>query len=152
MHDTKPRWVLAQGDTTTVLVAAIASYYHHVPFGHVEAGLRTGDLYQPFPEEMNRRVADNVADYLFAPTEGSRHNLLREGLPDSRILVTGNTVIDALIQVANRPYAWEKGPLARLAEDGRFVLITAHRRESFGEPFRQICEAIRQLAERFGPA
>jgi UDP-N-acetylglucosamine 2-epimerase (non-hydrolysing) len=145
----RPNWVLAQGDTTTVLVAALVSYYHRCRFGHVEAGLRTGDRFRPFPEEVNRTVADVVADLLFAPTLGSRQALVREGYPDRRIVVTGNTVVDALRLVASLPYDWSAGPLARLPRDERMVLITAHRRESFGEPFQEICLALRELAQGF---
>jgi UDP-N-acetylglucosamine 2-epimerase len=145
----KPDWVLAQGDTSTVLVAGLVTYYCRVRFGHVEAGLRTGDLYRPFPEEMNRVVADRLADLLFAPTHRSRQTLLREGHPENRVLVTGNTVIDALQEVASYPYDWSSGPLSFLCPGKRLVLITAHRRESFGEPFREICSAIRELAVAF---
>ena len=145
----QPDCILAQGDTTTVLVASLVAYYHRVKFGHVEAGLRTGDRYRPFPEEMNRCLADRLADYLFAPTERSRQNLLREGFPETSIAVTGNTVIDALLDVADRPYDWASSPLAALPARQRLVLITAHRRESFGEPFRALCEAIREVARRF---
>src|SRR5262249_7274685 len=104
VKQTRPDWVLAQGDTTTVLVAALVAYYHRVRFGHVEAGLRTGDRYRPCPEEVNRSVADGIADLLFAPTERSRLALLREGRPEGQIVVTGNTVIDALVEVAGLPY------------------------------------------------
>lgn len=149
--ETRPDWILAQGDTTTVLVAALLAYYHKVQFGHVEAGLRTGDRFKPFPEEMNRRVADCVADLLFAPTERNREALLREGCADDRILVTGNTVIDALLAVTVQPYDWSRGPLAVVPKDRRLVMITAHRRESFGEPFHEICLAIRELAQLFEP-
>lgn len=149
VEQTHPDWILAQGDTTTVLVAALVAYYHRIQFGHVEAGLRTGDRYTPFPEEVNRCVADRLADLLFAPTERSRQALLLEGCPDDRILVTGNTVIDALLAVAAQPYDWSTGPLASIPQDGRRVLITAHRRESFGAPFRKMCLAIRELALRF---
>jgi UDP-N-acetylglucosamine 2-epimerase len=145
----KPDWVLAQGDTSTVLVAALVAYYHRVRFGHVEAGLRTGDRYRPFPEEMNRVVADRLADVLFAPTDRSRQTLLHEGHSENRVLVTGNTVIDALVEVASYPYDWSSGPLAFLPSGKRLVLITAHRRESFGEPFREMCSAIRELSEAF---
>jgi UDP-N-acetylglucosamine 2-epimerase (non-hydrolysing) len=147
--ETQPDWVLAQGDTTTVMAAAFVTYYHRRAFGHVEAGLRTGDRYRPFPEEINRRAADMLSDLMFAPTERSRHTLLAEGHPDERIIVTGNTVIDALHSVAARPYDWASGPLATIPRDRRLVLVTAHRRESFGEPFREMCLAIRTIAERF---
>lgn len=145
----KPDWILAQGDTTTVMAAALAAYYRKIRFGHVEAGLRTGDRYRPFPEEVNRQFADMVAEALFAPTEGSRQMLLREGHKQDRIWVTGNTVIDALREVASLPYDWSRGPLAALPRDKNLVLITAHRRESFGAPFQEICLAIRDLAVEF---
>ncbi|HZC05061.1 MAG TPA: UDP-N-acetylglucosamine 2-epimerase (non-hydrolyzing) [Ktedonobacterales bacterium] len=147
----RPDAVLAQGDTTTVLVASLTAFYRGIPFGHVEAGLRTGDKRRPFPEEINRRLADAVSDLFFAPTERARQALLREGCPDDAITVTGNTVIDALLDIASRPYAWRGSPLAELPEDGQYVLITAHRRESFGEAFRQLCLAIRELADEFAP-
>ncbi|MEJ5376951.1 MAG: UDP-N-acetylglucosamine 2-epimerase (non-hydrolyzing) [bacterium] len=149
VKEIRPDWILAQGDTTTVLVAALVAYYHRVPFGHVEAGLRTGDRFRPFPEEVNRRIADSLADLLFAPTERARQALLREGCPEDRILVTGNTVIDALLAVAAQPYDWSNGPLAGIPNDLRLILITAHRRESFGSPLREICLAIRELAMKF---
>jgi UDP-N-acetylglucosamine 2-epimerase len=143
----KPDWVLAQGDTTTAMVAALVAYYRKVRFGHIEAGLRTGDLYRPFPEEGNRRIADSIAELLFAPTERNRQALLREGHADEKIVVTGNTVVDALLEVAAYPYDWASGPLSQLPVDKRFVVITAHRRESFGKPLREICLALRELAE-----
>ena len=149
IDEVHPDWVLAQGDTTTVMVAAIVAYYHNVRFGHVEAGLRTGDKRRPFPEEINRRLADVVSDAFFAPTERARQALLREGTNDTDIYVTGNTVIDALLDVAARPYNWSAGPLAALPQGKRLVLITAHRRESFGQPFRDLCHAIRTLAADF---
>ena len=147
--ETKPDWVLAQGDTTTAFVAAMVAFYHKVPFGHVEAGLRTGDKFRPFPEEINRRIADLIADAYFAPTEKARQALLREGCRDSDVYVTGNTVIDAVNEVAARDFHWQSSLLAGLPLDRRLVLITAHRRESFGEPFRELCVAIRDLASRF---
>lgn len=147
--ETKPDWVLAQGDTTTAFVAAMVAFYHKVPFGHVEAGLRTGDKLRPFPEEINRRIADLIADAYFAPTEKARQALLREGCRESDVYVTGNTVIDAVREVAIRDFHWKSSSLAGLPLDRRLVLITAHRRESFGEPFRELCLAIRDLATRF---
>jgi UDP-N-acetylglucosamine 2-epimerase len=146
VSEVKPDWILGQGDTTTVFVAAMVAYYHGTSFGHVEAGLRTGDKRRPFPEEINRRVADLVADAYFAPTETARQALLREGCPKDHVHVTGNTVIDALYDVASREYDWESGPLAGL-NGRRLVLITMHRRESFGEPFKELCLAIRDLAQ-----
>ncbi len=147
-----PDWVLAQGDTTTVLVAALVAFYRRIRFGHVEAGLRTGDLAQPFPEEMNRRVADGVASLLFAPTEANHQALVKEGLDPARIIVTGNTVIDALLTIAGRPYDWSGGPLASVPADGRLVVVTAHRRESFGAPLAEICRALRDVAREFAAA
>lgn len=147
--DVRPDWVLAQGDTTTVLVASLVSFYRRVWFGHVEAGLRTGDRYQPFPEEVNRRIADIVADLHFAPTARCREALLAEGTPEACIHVTGNTVIDALLAVVAQPYNWSKGPLGGLPPAERLVLVTAHRRESFGAPLREICLALRELAGGF---
>ena len=147
VREAKADWVLAQGDTTTVLAAALVAYYQGARFGHVEAGLRTGDRRRPFPEEVNRRLADMVADAYFAPTERARRALLAEGCPDRAVLVTGNTVVDALLEVAARPYDWGSGPLAGLPADRDLILVTAHRRESFGEPFREICRAVRDLAE-----
>lgn len=140
----KPDVVLVQGDTTTVMTVALACFYHRIPVGHVEAGLRTWDMQNPFPEEANRVIAGKLARWHFAPTEGSRQNLLREGVLDSEIVVTGNTVIDALLMTAKRDL--EIG--LRLDADKRLVLITSHRRENFGEPFRNICRALQTLAER----
>lgn len=152
----QPDWVLVQGDTTTVMAAALLGYYHQVRVGHVEAGLRTGDKWQPFPEEINRRVAGVVADLHFAPTERSRQNLLREGVPESTVLVTGNPVIDALQQIAARPPTPEVEHLLHDLgledERKRLVLITAHRRENFGQPLEDICAALRQLAQTYGDA
>ena len=145
----KPDWVLAQGDTTTVFAASLVSFYNRVRFGHIEAGLRTGDKHHPFPEEINRRVADLVADAFFAPTERSRQALLIEGVSPENILVSGNTVVDSLLDVAGRAFDWSSSPLAFLSADAEIVLITAHRRESFGAPFEEICLALRELAERF---
>ena len=151
VRTTQPDWVFAQGDTATVFVASMVAFYNRVRFGHVEAGLRTDDRQQPFPEEMHRRIADLAADLLFAPTETAARALRREGVRPGDIFVTGNTVIDALFDVAARPLDWAAGPLAGLDPTGRLVLITAHRRESFGAPFRELCRAIRDLAREFAP-
>ena len=140
----KPDAVLAQGDTTTVMTVALACFYHKIPFGHVEAGLRTGDMANPFPEEMNRVVTGKLTKWHFAPTESARRNLLKEGIADKDIFVTGNTVIDALLSVAERDAAL---PFV-LDPARRLILVTAHRRENFGEPFREICRAILALVER----
>ena len=145
----RPDWILAQGDTTTVAVASLVAFYRGVRFGHVEAGLRTNDRRQPFPEEINRRIADLLADLYFAPTQRARDTLLKEGAPEAGVRVTGNTVIDALLDVASREYDFGVGPLADLQLNKRIVLITAHRRESFGQPFRDLCQAIRELALTF---
>lgn len=150
VDEARPDWVLAQGDTTTVLAASLAANFHRARFGHVEAGLRTGDKLSPFPEELNRRIVDVAADALFAPTERARQCLIREGCDPSTIHVTGNTVIDALLDVAARPFEWKGSRFHALAGDNRIVLVTAHRRESFGEPFRQMCEAVRELATGCG--
>jgi len=153
----RPDVVLVHGDTTTALVAAQAAFYQRIPLGHVEAGLRTGNKYDPFPEEMNRTWIDSVADFLFAPTARSRDNLLKEGADEARIHVCGNTVVDALLWIcrAQSGGEQERRLAARLAEehgipmDGRrILLVTGHRRESFGEPFEQICQALRRIAER----
>jgi UDP-N-acetylglucosamine 2-epimerase (non-hydrolysing) len=149
ISEVRPAWVLAQGDTTSAFVASMTAYYRGASFGHVEAGLRTSDKQRPFPEEINRRIADLVADAHFAPTERARQALLRESCPDANIVVTGNTGIDALLDVASRPYDWSAGPLVVLPRDRPLVLITAHRRESFGAAFRDLCLAIRDLAARF---
>jgi UDP-N-acetylglucosamine 2-epimerase (non-hydrolysing) len=152
----KPDWILVQGDTTTVMAAALLGYYHRIRVGHVEAGLRTHDKWQPFPEEINRRVAGVVADLHFAPTEWSRNNLLHEGVPAEQVIVTGNPVIDALQSIASLPPPVEVHELYhRLnmepgASSPRLVLITAHRRENFGQPIENICLALRQLAEIYG--
>ena len=140
----RPDAVLAQGDTTTVMTVALACFYHHISFGHVEAGLRTWDMENPFPEEANRVIAGRLARWHFAPTESSHQNLLREGVSDADIVVTGNTVIDALLMTASKNL--ELG--IALDDTKRLVLVTAHRRENFGEPFRIICRALRTLAEQ----
>ncbi len=150
--DFQPDWVLVQGDTTTVAIAALLAYYRRIRVGHVEAGLRTFDKWQPFPEEINRRVAGVTADLHFAPTEWTRNNLLREGVDEKSIVVTGNPVIDALQFVAQQPEPQTVRDLIErlgVGERGRrLVLVTAHRRESFGKPLEAVCEALRQLAAR----
>ena len=154
----KPDWVLIQGDTTTVMAAAILAYYHQIKVGHVEAGLRSGDKWQPFPEEINRTIAGVVADLHFAPTEWAKQNLLRENILSHRIIVTGNPVIDALRYVAAIPPTAEVNQT--LLDIGlnpssnnnpvRLILVTAHRRENFGEPLENICQALKDLAEVYG--
>src|SRR5690606_30153702 len=122
-------------------------YYHQVAVGHVEAGLRTYDKYRPFPEEMNRRLADAICDWRYAPTEGAKEHLLREGIPEHQIRVTGNTVIDALLEVAGRPYHFDEPLLEKVGTERRLLLLTAHRRESFGPVFEGICRAVRQIVD-----
>lgn len=145
----KPDWVLTQGDTTTAMVGALAAFYHRIKVGHVEAGLRTWDKHQPFPEEINRKIADAVCDLHFAPTVQSRDNLLREGVNESSVAVTGNTVIDALLDVAEHDYDWSSSELSAVPRDKRLILVTAHRRENFGLPLKQICKALKEIATRF---
>jgi UDP-N-acetylglucosamine 2-epimerase (non-hydrolysing) len=147
--DHRPDWILVQGDTTTAMAGALAGFYRRVRVGHVEAGLRTADLHQPFPEELNRRIVDLCADACFAPTESARANLLGEGVPADRVYVTGNTIVDAVLAVAERPYDVRSGPLARVPRDRRWVLVTAHRRESFGAPLQRIAGAVARLALAF---
>ena len=140
----QPALVLAQGDTTTVMAAALASFYRKIPFGHVEAGLRTHNLDYPWPEEMNRVLAGRLATLNFAPTQSAQDNLLREGAPTDRIHITGNTVIDALHMMAERDF-----PLGvELPTKQRLVLVTAHRRENFGAPMLAVCKAVRELAQK----
>ncbi len=155
----KPDALLVHGDTTTSLAAAMAGFYAGVPVGHVEAGLRTHDVYAPFPEEFNRQVASKVTRWHFAPTEFSQQNLLNERIEEDQITVTGNTVIDALLWVLARidSDAGRQAELTRFLDDRlpfawqteRFVLITGHRRENFGDGFLQICEALKDLAARY---
>ena len=141
LRRSRPDMVLAQGDTTSVLASALASFRLNIPFGHVEAGLRTGDLFAPFPEEANRVVASHLAAIHFAPTVRARSNLLHEGIDQHRVHVTGNTVIDALKRTAERD--WPIG--VPLDNAKRLVLVTVHRRDSFGAPLEQICQAIARL-------
>jgi UDP-N-acetylglucosamine 2-epimerase (non-hydrolysing) len=143
----RPDWMVVQGDTTTVMASAIAANHLRVRVAHVEAGLRTGDRSRPFPEEMNRLIADRVSDWHFAPTERARQNLRREGIEDRSIRVTGNTVVDAVLDVAAQPCP--RGVSTLLEPDTRLVLVTAHRRESFGPALEAVCRAVRQLAVLF---
>lgn len=141
---------LAQGDTTTTFVASLAAFYHKVPFGHIEAGLRTRNMYDPFPEEMNRRLAGVMTTWHFAPTEPARENLLAEGVDPSSIYVTGNTSIDALKQVASLPHTLEDPALQAILDGNRrLILVTAHRRENWGEPMANIGRALQTLANEF---
>lgn len=148
----QPDVVLVQGDTTTVMAAALAAFYNKIPVGHVEAGLRSDDLYSPFPEEMNRRVTSILSHYHFAPTENAKSALLKESIPAERIFVTGNTVIDALYMTLRKPIPQAaRDILSRAGIHGnerKMILVTAHRRENFGERFESICQGIKQLIER----
>lgn len=147
LQSEKPDWVLVQGDTTTAAAAALGSFYARVRIAHVEAGLRSFDRGQPFPEEVNRRVVAVLADLHFAPTEGARANLLREGVSDDSILVTGNPVIDALTWVATQPMTRQAEELLRdLDPECRIILVTAHRRENFGPPLESICLALKDIS------
>ncbi|WP_314695361.1 non-hydrolyzing UDP-N-acetylglucosamine 2-epimerase [Tannerella forsythia] len=161
---TQPDVLLVHGDTTTSMAVALAAFYQQIPVGHVEAGLRTHNIYSPWPEEMNRQITGRIATYHFSPTPLSRENLLREGIDKSRILVTGNTVIDALYAVVNKmkddvPLQLSLGKELKAAgydtgrlvtEEGRrLVLITGHRRENFGDGFLHICRAIKMLSEKY---
>ena len=149
----QPDWMLIQGDTTTVMAAALLGFYRRIHIGHVEAGLRTGDKWQPFPEEIHRRIAGVVADLHFAPTQHSRENLLAEGVPDWRISVTGNPAVDALQAMTRMPPSSEAQALLEklnIRPGGRqLILVTAHRRENFGKPLEDICRALRILAETY---
>ncbi|OQZ05059.1 MAG: UDP-N-acetylglucosamine 2-epimerase (non-hydrolyzing) [Candidatus Brocadia sp. UTAMX1] len=143
----QPDLVLIQGDTTTVFGAALAAYYQHIPVGHVEAGLRSRNKYHPFPEEINRCLTSVIAHLHFAPTREAKNNLLNEGVDEGLICVTGNTVIDALLDIAQHDFTFENDSLNTLK--GKMVLITAHRRESFGRPLMDICTAIMTLAKKY---
>lgn len=153
LQQSRPDLVLVQGDTTTVLAASLAAFYRQIPVGHIEAGLRTGDLAAPFPEESNRVLTSRLATLHFTPTSTAATNLIREGVDPERVIVTGNTVIDALLQMvnklANHPPSLPEIPEQILQGKRRLVLITGHRRENFGASFEQICRAIATLAARF---
>ena len=153
LADMQPDWLLVQGDTTTVMAAALNAYYRQIKIGHVEAGLRTGNKWQPFPEEINRRIAGVVADLHFAPTEWAQNNLLSEGVSQSIIKVTGNTIIDALQQIIQQPIP---KPIQQFLDEKqihkngkKLILVTAHRRENFGEPIESICIALKTLADTY---
>ncbi len=153
LEEEKPDWVFVHGDTTTSMAAAMAAFYARVPVAHVEAGLRTGDMDSPWPEEMNRSVVDRMSNLLFAPTSSSRRNLLAENIDNSRIAVTGNTVIDALhiaLEKVKQPAIRAKfeADFAFLDSNKKLLLVTAHRRESFGEGIANIANALRRLAQR----
>ena len=152
LEDFKPDIVLVHGDTVTTFAASLAAYYQQIKVGHVEAGLRTGNIYSPWPEEANRKITGAIANYHFAPTEGSKINLLNEGVPKDNIIVTGNTVIDALFWVRDKlskDKTFSKKLFSQfnyLDPNKKLILVTGHRRESFGRGFEKICEALRQIA------
>jgi UDP-N-acetylglucosamine 2-epimerase (non-hydrolysing) len=154
LNEWRPDYVLVHGDTTTTLATSLAAYYEKIPVGHVEAGLRTGDIYSPWPEEMNRRIAGAIACIHFAPTETAKSNLLREGVPNEAVYVTGNTVIDALLNVVQRLRSDVELKTSMeqkfqfLDSDKRLILVTGHRRENFGSGFENICAAIQAISER----
>ena len=145
--EVKPDFLLVQGDTMTTVSAAFAAYLQRIPVGHIEAGLRTGNLDHPFPEEMNRRLTSQLTTLHFPPTEGARDALLREGFAQSNIHVTGNTVIDALHLALSDGYEFIDPALQRMEPDKRIILVTTHRRENFGEPLLGICSAVAELAD-----
>ncbi len=146
----QPDIVLVHGDTTTTFAGALAAYYHQIAVGHVEAGLRTGDKYSPFPEEMNRKLTGAIAEMHFAPTDTSEANLLKENIPEKNIFVTGNTVIDALHQTVREDFRFRDETLQKIDfRNKRIVLVTTHRRENLGEPMRHVYKALRQITEEF---
>lgn len=149
IEDAKPDIVLVHGDTTTTFAGALASFYSKVKVGHVEAGLRTGDKYSPFPEEMNRKLVGSMADLHFSPTENNKNNLLKENISGDGIYVTGNTVIDALKTTVNSSYEFSTPSLKEVDFNKRIILVTAHRRENLGEPLRNIFNGIRRIAEEY---
>ncbi len=154
LQQSQPDRILVHGDTTTTFAATLAAYYQRIPVGHVEAGLRTGDNYSPWPEEINRKLTGAIADLHFAPTEKARENLLGENVPDHQIIVTGNTVIDALLDVTKKIANTSKisqqlaTQFSFLNPEKRLILVTGHRRENFGQGFEDICLALKQISER----
>lgn len=151
LEEKRPDLVLVQGDTTTTFATSLATFYLRIPVGHIEAGLRTNDKYQPFPEEINRRLTSHLADFHFAPTQKARHNLIMEGVSEERIFLTGNTVIDALFyvlkQIKKNKSLKERFSFLNLKQN-KLILVTAHRRENFGRPLENICIAFKQITER----
>ncbi|WP_207858220.1 non-hydrolyzing UDP-N-acetylglucosamine 2-epimerase [Lucifera butyrica] len=146
----KPDIVLVHGDTTTTFAGALAAYYHQTAVGHVEAGLRTGNKYSPFPEEMNRKLTGALTDIHFAPTLTSQQNLLQEGTPEANIVVTGNTVIDALMATVDKQYVFQDELLSRINfSSQKIILVTTHRRENLGEPMRHVYQALREIVREF---
>lgn len=144
----QPDWILAQGDTTSVMVTSMLAFYKKIKFGHIEAGLRTGDIYSPFPEEANRKISDILATRLWTPTPHSKQNLISEGVPDNKILITGNTVVDALNIIKDTEMPVSNNIKNLTETTNKFILVTAHRRESFGEPILELCQALEEIIDR----
>ena len=149
LREINPHIILVQGDTSTTFVAALAAFYNHLPIGHIEAGLRTRDRFQPFPEEVNRRLTSVVADFHFAPTDLARKNLLAEGVDPKNVFVTGNTVIDAFQLASQTGADHSKTKLPVELASKRIIFVTAHRRENLGKPLRSVCHALRDLVRRY---
>lgn len=149
LEEVKPNIVLVHGDTTTTFAGALAAYYHQISVGHVEAGLRTGNKFSPYPEEMNRKLTAALTDLNFAPTNTAKENLLREGVAEEKIFVTGNTVIDALYKTVRRDFKFEDELLNGIDYGKRIILVTTHRRENWGEPLRNVYKALKKLVEEF---
>jgi UDP-N-acetylglucosamine 2-epimerase (non-hydrolysing) len=142
----KPDWILVQGDTTTAMIASLAGYYQRIKVAHIEAGLRSKNKWEPFPEEINRRIIDVVADLHFAPTQLAQENLRKEGIPLQNIVISGNTIVDALQLISRKDFPLEESVLADIPWDKKIILVTAHRRENIGVPLENICRAISDLA------
>jgi UDP-N-acetylglucosamine 2-epimerase (non-hydrolysing) len=147
LEKVNPDWILVQGDTTTAMIASLAGYYQKIKVGHIEAGLRSKNKWEPFPEEVNRRVIDMIADLHFAPTKIAQQNLLKEGIPPDNIVITGNTIVDALHLVSKKEFNLEASELIDIPWNKRVILVTAHRRENIGNPLENICKAILSLAD-----
>ncbi|WP_322630925.1 non-hydrolyzing UDP-N-acetylglucosamine 2-epimerase [Aedoeadaptatus coxii] len=150
LNELKPDLLLVQGDTSTVFAAALSAFYHRIPIGHVEAGLRSHNLYSPYPEEANRKLTGVLAEYHFAPTESNRQNLLKEGYDDEKIYITGNTVIDALAYTERKDFVFDEPALNAIDFDKkRVILLTCHRRENLGEPMERVFRAVRRIADAY---
>jgi UDP-N-acetylglucosamine 2-epimerase (non-hydrolysing) len=149
IHIEKPKVIFVQGDTTTTFVGALAGFYNKVTVCHIEAGLRTNDKFQPFPEEINRRLTSVITDMHFTPTNSSAENLKKEGISASQIFITGNTVIDALLEIINRKYVFNNQLEKIINNKNRLILLTTHRRENFGNPMKNICLSIKKISELF---
>ena len=145
----EPNLIIAQGDTSTTFAASLSAFYHKIPFAHIEAGLRTNNKYDPFPEEMNRRMTGLLAELHFAPTDVNRDNLLKENVNPDDIFITGNTVIDALLYIAGQDYKFEDEKLNELIKNKKIILLTTHRRENWGEPMRDICKAVKRIVKDY---